>query len=168
VFLVSEPQGNMTMKDALSLCSVSKSFGAFLALDSVDFAVKPGEVHALLGENEAGKSTPVNIACGLYAPDEGHIGIDGKSVTLAGARDAAAMGIGMAHQHFKLVSAFSVLENIMLFNPRRPAAQVARVAGASRLLIWTGLSQPARKTCAMPRASVRSVLFLIVQRAALT
>ncbi|QPM90007.1 ABC transporter ATP-binding protein [Pseudooceanicola algae] len=117
------------MQDALRLCSVSKSFGGFRALDSVDFSVQPGEVHALLGENGAGKSTLMNIACGLYAPDEGHVEVDGKVVTIAGARDAAAMGIGMVHQHFKLVPAFSVLENILLFNPGRPAAEVARQAG---------------------------------------
>lgn len=114
------------MTTALSLCSVSKSFGGFRALDSVDFAVRAGEVHALLGENGAGKSTLMNIACGLYAPDQGHVEMAGGPVTIAGARDAAARGIGMVHQHFKLVPAFTVLENILLFNPGRPAAEVAK------------------------------------------
>ena len=116
------------MTDTLALSSVSKSFGGFRALDTVDFVARAGEVHALLGENGAGKSTLMNIACGLYAPDEGHVAIDGKTVRISGARDAAARGIGMVHQHFKLVPAFSVLENIMLFNPGRSPAEVASKA----------------------------------------
>ncbi|GAA6202291.1 ABC transporter ATP-binding protein [Aquicoccus sp. SU-CL01552] len=116
------------MTNALRLNSVSKSFGGFKALDAVDFSVAAGEVHALLGENGAGKSTLMNIACGLYAPDDGQIEMGGQPVTIAGARDAAAKGIGMVHQHFKLVPAFTVLENILLFNPGRPAEQVAQQA----------------------------------------
>lgn len=116
------------MTDALSLCAVSKSFGGFRALDAVDFSVRAGEVHALLGENGAGKSTLMNIACGLYAPDEGHVEMNGHAVTISGARDAAARGIGMVHQHFKLVPGFSVLDNILLFNPGRPASEVAEAA----------------------------------------
>ncbi len=116
------------MTNALSLRSVSKSFGGFKALDGVDFSVAPGEVHALLGENGAGKSTLMNIACGLYAPDDGQIELDGRPVTISGARDAAAKGIGMVHQHFKLVPAFTVLENLLLFNPGRPPAEVAQQA----------------------------------------
>lgn len=114
------------MTTALSLCAVSKSFGGFRALDSVDFSVRPGEVHALLGENGAGKSTLMNIACGLYAPDEGHVEMGGETVTIADARDAAAQGIGMVHQHFKLVPAFTVLENILLFNPGGAPGDVAK------------------------------------------
>lgn len=116
------------MPAALSLCGVNKSFGGFKALENVDFDVRPGEVHALLGENGAGKSTLMNIACGLYAPDEGHIEMAGETVTISGARDAAVRGIGMVHQHFKLVPAFSVLENIALFNPDGSSAVVAAEA----------------------------------------
>lgn len=116
------------MTTALSLCAVSKSFGGFRALDTVDLSVRSGEVHALLGENGAGKSTLMNIACGLYAPDEGHVEMGGQTITIADARDAAARGIGMVHQHFKLVPAFSVLENILLFNPGRSATEVAQQA----------------------------------------
>ncbi len=116
------------MSDALSLCSVTKSFGGFRALDSVDFSARAGEVHALLGENGAGKSTLMNIACGLYAPDDGHVELNGQAITIAGSRDATKRGIGMVHQHFKLVPAFTVLENILLFNADRPAAEVTRDA----------------------------------------
>lgn len=102
---------------ALSLVSVSKVFGGFYALHDISFAVAPGEVHALLGENGAGKSTLMNVATGLYTPDAGHIEVDGKPVTLSGPRHAAQCGIGMVHQHYKLVQSFSVLENLRLFNP---------------------------------------------------
>ena len=112
------------------LAGVSKAFGGFKALDEVDFSANGGEVHALLGENGAGKSTLMNIACGLYAPDEGHVEIDGAQIAIAGARDAANKGIGMVHQHFKLVPAFSVLENLMLFNAGRPANEVSQAATA--------------------------------------
>ncbi|MEL6169923.1 MAG: ATP-binding cassette domain-containing protein [Pseudomonadota bacterium] len=105
------------MAPALSLVGVSKLFGGFRALDDVSFSVASGEVHALLGENGAGKSTMMNVATGLYAPDEGHVEVDGKRVEFAGASAAAAAGIGMVHQHYKLVPSFSVLENLRLFNP---------------------------------------------------
>ncbi len=121
------------MPNVLRLCSVSKSFGSFKALDSVDFSARSGEVHALLGENGAGKSTLMNIACGLYAPDGGHVELDGKAVSVSDARDAASKGIGMVHQHFKLVPAFTVLENIALFNPGCAMSEIAgkaqRLAG---------------------------------------
>jgi ABC-type uncharacterized transport system ATPase subunit len=72
----------------------------------------------LLGENGAEKSTLMNVACGLYAPHGGTLAIDGKIMEFSGPRDAVAQGVGMVHQHFKLVPSFSVLENILLFfNP---------------------------------------------------
>ena len=131
------------MTDAIALRGVSKSFGGFRALDGVDFAARMGEVHALLGENGAGKSTLMNIAAGLYAPDEGRIEIGGETVRLSGAREAAARGVGMVHQHFKLVRAFSVLENICLFNPGRSPAEIAAQATelAGRMGFAVGLAQ---------------------------
>jgi ABC-type uncharacterized transport system ATPase subunit len=131
------------MTDAIVLRGVSKSFGGFKALDGVDFTTRTGEVHALLGENGAGKSTLMNIAAGLYAPDEGRIEIGGESVRLSGAREAAARGVGMVHQHFKLVRAFSVLENICLFNPGRSSAETAAQAAdlAGRMGFEVRLSQ---------------------------
>ncbi|MWD27983.1 ATP-binding cassette domain-containing protein [Aquicoccus sp. SCR17] len=128
------------MTTGLALRSVTKRFGGFAALEEVDFVAHGGEVHALLGENGAGKSTLMNVACGIYAPDEGRVEIDGKAVSIAGARDAAARGIGMVHQHFKLVPAFSVLDNILLFNPGRPAAEVG--AEAQRLAARIGFDLP--------------------------
>ena len=99
----------------LEINSVSKSFGGFQALDHTNFSVNNGEIHALLGENGAGKSTLMNIVCGLYSPDSGSVKVNQKPVTFKGPQDAATEGIGMVHQHFKLVASFSVIENIMLF-----------------------------------------------------
>src|ERR1700736_2520194 len=104
---------------ALELTGIRKSFDGAVALDGADFAARAGEVHALLGENGAGKSSLMNVAAGLYAPDAGIIIIEGQPVSLSGPADARRRGVGMVHQHFKLVKPFSVAENILLAN-RRP------------------------------------------------
>jgi ABC-type uncharacterized transport system ATPase subunit len=99
---------------ALVLSQIRKAFGDFQALDGADFEVRRGEVHALLGENGAGKSSLMNVAAGLYTPDSGRIEVDGAEIELAGPRAARAHRIGMVHQHFKLVRRFTVAENILL------------------------------------------------------
>src|SRR5262245_41840849 len=106
------------MIPALELTGISKSFGGFMALSAAEFSVAGGEVHALLGENGAGKSSLMNVAAGLYAPDEGQIRVNGERVAIRGPNDAKALSIGMVHQHFKLVKPFNALENILLFNSR--------------------------------------------------
>jgi simple sugar transport system ATP-binding protein len=106
---------------ALALYRVRKAFGAFQALDGADFAVQRGEIHALLGENGAGKSSLMNVAAGLYTPDSGRIEVDGAEVELSGPRAARAHRIGMVHQHFKLVKRFTVAENILLTSSSRRA-----------------------------------------------
>ena len=98
----------------LAARGVSKRFGAFTALDEVDFAVSGGEVHALLGENGAGKSTLMNLLSGLLRPTGGTILLDGRPVRWSSAREAAAAGVGMVHQHFLLVPSLSVVENLLL------------------------------------------------------
>ena len=105
------------MRAALELAGIRKSFDGFVALDDASFCAGWGEVHALLGENGAGKSSLMNIAAGLYAPEAGSIRVGGQPAYLAGPRDAAAFGIGMVHQHFKLVQPFTVAQNILLCNP---------------------------------------------------
>jgi general nucleoside transport system ATP-binding protein len=100
------------------LTGIRKSFDGAIALDGAVFAARAGEVHALLGENGAGKSSLMNVAAGLYAPDAGRIAIGGHTVALAGPADARRHGIGMVHQHFKLVKPFTIAENILLANPR--------------------------------------------------
>jgi simple sugar transport system ATP-binding protein len=97
---------------------VTKRFPGVVANDDVHFEAAAGEVHALLGENGAGKSTLSNILTGLYQPDEGTVEIDGRPVRFAAPRDALDAGIGMVHQHFKLVTPFTVAENVILGDHR--------------------------------------------------
>jgi len=106
------------MTPALELTGIIKSFDGVIALDGAVFAAKSGEVHALLGENGAGKSSLMNIAAGFYVQDTGTVAINGEVVALSGPADARGRGIGMVHQHFKLVKPFTVAENILLANPR--------------------------------------------------
>ena len=99
---------------ALSLDGVDKSFDGNRALEQASVHIEWGEVHALLGENGAGKSTLMNIVCGLYSADDGSVKINGNVANIKGPADATHHGIGMVHQHFKLVGPFSVAENVLL------------------------------------------------------
>ncbi len=98
----------------VALRNITKRFPGVLANDKVDFDVHAGEIHALLGENGAGKSTLMKILYGLYQPNEGEIRINDRSVKIKSPTDALQLGIGMIHQHFQLVPAFTVAENIAL------------------------------------------------------
>ncbi|WP_226687283.1 ABC transporter ATP-binding protein [Stutzerimonas stutzeri] len=120
----------MSNLNAIQLSGVSKSFDGFMALSQADFTAKWGEVHALLGENGAGKSSLMNIAAGLYAPESGSLLINDNAVRLSGPRDASRYHIGMVHQHFKLVKPFTVAENIQLALPEGPGNHV--FAGSHR------------------------------------
>ena len=102
------------MSYKVEMSEITKVFGQLVANDKVNLQVKKGEIHALLGENGAGKSTLMSILFGLYQPESGHIYIDGKEVHIDNPNIANALGIGMVHQHFKLVEAFTVLDNIIL------------------------------------------------------
>lgn len=97
--------------------NISKSFGAHKANDAVDLAVRKGEVHALLGENGAGKSTLMNMLAGIYTPDTGSIRIDGEEVRFSSPKDSIRLGIGMIHQHFKLVDVMTAKENVIIGQP---------------------------------------------------
>lgn len=97
---------------------ITKRFPGVLANDRVDFEAAAGEVHALLGENGAGKSTLSNILTGLYRPDEGELSLYGEPVHLRSPRDALDAGVGMVHQHFRLVQPFTVAENVVLGDHR--------------------------------------------------
>lgn len=99
---------------AVQMKGITKYFGRFCALDSVDLSVKKGETHAILGENGAGKSTLMNILYGLYGADSGEIYLNGEPVNIKNPSSAIAHGIGMVHQHFMLVEKFTVLQNIIL------------------------------------------------------
>ncbi|WP_166973120.1 ABC transporter ATP-binding protein [Brevibacterium atlanticum] len=98
----------------LELRGMTKVFGSFVANDHIDLTIEPGEIHALLGENGAGKSTMMNVLYGLYDADGGEILIDDEPVRFSGPGDAVAAGIGMVHQHFMLVPVFTVAESVAL------------------------------------------------------
>ncbi|GKU77057.1 ABC transporter ATP-binding protein [Paenibacillus sp. L3-i20] len=108
----------------VQLKGITKRFPGLVANDSINFELKKGEVHALLGENGAGKSTLMNILFGLYQPDEGEIWINGKQTVIDGASKAIDLGIGMVHQHFKLVQPFTVAENIVLGNEPKKGLKI--------------------------------------------
>ena len=101
---------------AVEMIDICKSFlnGKIVANDHINLRVKQNEVHAIIGENGAGKSTLMSILFGIYSPDSGTIKINGKNVYFSSAKDAGATGLGMVHQHFKLVPTYSVYENIIL------------------------------------------------------
>lgn len=102
------------MEYALQMEGITKKFGDIYANDNVTFSVKWGEIHALLGENGAGKSTLMNIISGIYSMDIGTIKINDEKVNITSPKDAIALGIGMVHQHFKLVENFTAAENILM------------------------------------------------------
>ena len=98
----------------IEMLNITKEFPGILANDNISLQLKHGEIHALLGENGAGKSTLMSILFGLYKPEKGIIKKNGKEIQIQNPNDANAQGIGMVHQHFKLVHNFTVLENIIL------------------------------------------------------
>src|ERR1700730_1233965 len=110
----------MAETPVLELRGITKRFPAIVANDGVSLDLIPGEVHALLGETVAGKSTLMNVLYGLYHPDEGEIRVKGQTLTLGSPREAIAHGIGMVHQHFMLIPVMTVAENVVLARePRR-------------------------------------------------
>ena len=98
----------------IEMLNITKRFPGIVANDNITLQLKKGEIHALLGENGAGKSTLMSVLFGLYQPEEGEIHKNGKKVEIKNPNDATALGIGMVHQHFKLVEVFTVLDNIIL------------------------------------------------------
>ncbi len=99
---------------AIEMLHITKRFPGIIANDDITLQLRKGEIHALLGENGAGKSTLMSVLFGLYQPEEGEIHKDGKKVEIRNPNDANDLGIGMVHQHFKLVECFTVLDNIIL------------------------------------------------------
>lgn len=104
----------MNEMNALEVRNLTKTFGSTIANHDISLELKKGEILALLGENGSGKSTFVNQLAGIYAPESGDIFIDGKKCTFKSPQDAISAGVGMVHQHFKLVDVMSALENITL------------------------------------------------------
>ena len=104
---------------AVTLKNITKKFGPVVANDKVCLDIYKGEILALLGENGSGKTTLMNMLSGIYFPDEGQIFINGKETVIHSPKDAFAQGIGMVHQHFKLIDVLSAAENIVLGMPGR-------------------------------------------------
>ena len=104
----------MSAQYAIELKGITKTFGSVVANNNVELNVRPGEILALLGENGSGKTTLMNMLSGIYKPDKGQIFVDGKEVSIDSPEDAKRLGIGMVHQHFKLVDVFSAADNIWM------------------------------------------------------
>lgn len=104
----------MTNDTAISLRGICKYFGTIRANDGVDLDVRRGEILALLGENGSGKTTLMNMLSGIYRPDDGVITVDGREVHIASPEDSKRLGIGMIHQHFKLVEVMTAADNILI------------------------------------------------------
>ena len=105
---------NLETQYAIEMLNITKRFPGIIANDNITLQLRHGEIHALLGENGAGKSTLMSVLFGMYQPEEGIIKKNGEVVTVKDPNDANALGIGMVHQHFKLVECFSVLDNIIM------------------------------------------------------
>ncbi|ADV11612.1 ABC transporter ATP-binding protein [Mesorhizobium ciceri] len=140
--MLSNTPGSPTLHSnaamAVELTGITKRFGAFVANDGIDLAVRRGEIHAIIGENGAGKTTLMNILFGLLQPDEGSIRLNGEEIVIADPSVAIKAGLGMVHQHFKLVPSLSVADNVFLSMEIRRhglidhAAQVARTRDLSK------------------------------------
>ena len=120
--------------EVLRMEHITKKFGSVYANRDINFDVRAGEVHTLLGENGAGKSTLMNVLFGLYQPTEGDIYVRGQKVKIESPSQAVKLGIGMVHQHFMLVEAMTVFENIILGDTRSKGIFIDRNARKEEIL----------------------------------
>ena len=118
---------SMEYENAIELKNVTKSFGEVVANDNVSLTLRKGEILSILGENGSGKTTLMNILSGIYFPDSGRILIGGEEVTIRSPKDSIALGIGMIHQHFKLIDILTAAENIILGLPGEQKLKMNRV-----------------------------------------
>ncbi len=131
--LIKETKPGETLLEARG---ITKRFPGVIANDCINFKIKAGEIHAVLGENGAGKTTLMKILFGQYQPDEGEIYIGGKQVKFRSPLDAIDLGIGMVHQHRTLVTAHTVIENIILGHPR--AGKILNIKRAEGEILGLG------------------------------
>lgn len=113
--------------NAIELKGVTKRFGEVVANDNVNLTVRKGEILSILGENGSGKTTLMNMLSGIYFPDEGEIRVNGQTVTIRSPKDSFALGIGMIHQHFKLINILTAAENIILGLPGKERLNMKQV-----------------------------------------
>ena len=154
----------METGNAIELKGVTKRFGDVIANDNVNLTVRKGEILSILGENGSGKTTLMNMLSGIYFPDEGEVYVDGKEVTIRSPKDSFALGIGMIHQHFKLINILTAAENIILGLPGKEKLNMKQVEKEIRELTeqyCTRLSRATRESrpCAVsiiprPRSTV--------------
>ena len=104
----------MNQEKAIELQGITKTFGEVVANNNVSLELYKGEILSILGENGSGKTSAMNVIAGIYTPEQGHIFINGEEVILRSPRDSLSHGVGMVHQHFKLVDVFTAAENIVL------------------------------------------------------
>ncbi|HWP79955.1 MAG TPA: ABC transporter ATP-binding protein [Candidatus Acidoferrum sp.] len=148
-------------KYAIECRKITKTFGPVVANDEVDLSVKYGEILALLGENGSGKTTLMNMLSGIYHPDGGEIYVGGEPAHIGSPIDAMGLGIGMIHQHFKLVEIFTAMDNIVLgagkkrVKPRELAAEIEGICKASGLEI-----DPWKRVCDMSVSEKQTVEIL--------
>ena len=130
----SQRQESTEAPYVIEMRNITKVFPGIIANDNITLQLKKGEIHALLGENGAGKSTLMSVLFGLYQPESGEIYKNGRKVTINSPNDANDLGIGMVHQHFKLVEVFSVLDNIILGVEPSTAGFVRKKEARKRIL----------------------------------
>ena len=118
----------------IEMLNITKLFPGIIANDNITLQLKKGEIHALLGENGAGKSTLMSVLFGLYQPEKGEIRKNGETVKINNPNDATALGIGMVHQHFKLVEVFTVLDNIILGTETVKNGFIDRASARAKIL----------------------------------
>jgi simple sugar transport system ATP-binding protein len=164
-----------TPRPLVEMVNISKYFPGVTANEGVSFSIAPGEIHALLGENGAGKSTLMNVLGGMYRPDGGEILINGTAVEIRSPQDAMRHGIAMVHQHFMLVKAHTVLENILLglsgsgffIDEKKIAARIREIGGRYSLPVNPGeyiwqLSVGEQQRVEILKALIRDAKILIL------
>lgn len=125
----------MEAVNAIELKNITKRFGKVVANDGVNLVLKKGEILSILGENGSGKTTLMNMLSGIYFPEEGQIFVNGKEVVISSPKDAFDLGIGMIHQHFKLVDVLTAAENIILGLPGKMNLEMDTIVGDIQALV---------------------------------
>jgi simple sugar transport system ATP-binding protein len=136
--MTTDVDSKAAIAPAVAAFGISKRFPGVIANDDVNFEVRVGEVHALLGENGAGKTTLSNVLTGLYRPDAGHLEMAGQRVSFESPRSAIDAGIGMVHQHFRLIPTFTVAENIALGAPMVGEGRLMRMSNIEERIAELG------------------------------